>query len=275
MALRYQDKVTIVTGGSKGIGLGCVKVFAKAGSHVVFCGRNEEIGRQVEQDINSKGFHGHVKFVRCDVSSTDDLDQLLGEAIATHGHLDCLINNAGYHPDHLPIDDFSLQDAKDLMDLNFFSYFYLCKKALPYLRETKGNIINLSSLVGIQGQLRATTYCATKGAITSFSKALAVEEAKNGVRVNIVSPGNIWTPMWKSACPEEQTALQNAFADGCKQQVMGRFGTMEESGKLCLFLAAEATFTTGVDHILSGGSELGYGRKLETEARQTVEEAEQ
>lgn len=83
------------------------------------------------------------------------------------------------------------------MNLNFFSTFTLCKLCLPHLRETKGNIINMSSLVGIQGQRFATTYCATKGALTAFSKSLAIEEADHGVRINIVSPGNIWTPLWR------------------------------------------------------------------------------
>jgi NAD(P)-dependent dehydrogenase (short-subunit alcohol dehydrogenase family) len=135
-----------------------------------------------------------------------------------------------------------------------------CQQALPYLRKTKGNIINLSSLVGSMGQLHATTYVATKGAITAFSKALAIDEAANGVRVNSVSPGNIWTPLWKQAVDASPDAAK-ARAEGDAAQLVGRMGTIEEAGQLCLFLAAHATFTTGVDHILSGGAELGYGRK--------------
>jgi len=135
-----------------------------------------------------------------------------------------------------------------------------CQQALPYLRKTKGNIINLSSLVGSMGQLHATTYVATKGAITAFSKALAIDEAENGVRVNSVSPGNIWTPLGKQAVDVSPDAAKTR-SDGEHAQLLGRMGTIEEAGQLCLFLAAEATFTTGVDHILSGGAELGYGRK--------------
>jgi NAD(P)-dependent dehydrogenase (short-subunit alcohol dehydrogenase family) len=118
----------------------------------------------------------------------------------------------------------------------------------------------MSSLVGSIGQLHATTYVATKGAITAFTKALAVDEAAHGVRVNCVSAGNIWTPLWKvgaDAAPDPAKAR----ADGDAAQLLGRMGTIEEVGRLCLFLAAEATFTTGVDHVLSGGAELGYGRK--------------
>src|SRR6266550_8713041 len=116
-----------------------------------------------------------------------------------YSRLDCLINNAGWHPPHKPIDDFSIQDFRDLLELNLISVFAACKFALPYMRKTRGNIINLSSLVGIMGQLHATTYVATKGAITAFPKALAIDEAEHGVRINSVSPGNIYTPLWQEA----------------------------------------------------------------------------
>jgi len=97
-------------------------------------------------------------------------------------------------------------------------------------------------------------------AITAFTKALAVDEAPHGVRVNSVSPGNVYTPLWQEAI-DAAPDPQRCRADGEAAQVMGRMGTAEEVGRLCLFIAAEATFTTGVDHIISGGAELGYGQK--------------
>lgn len=143
------------------------------------------------------------------------------------------------------------------------SVFVACRRALPHLRTTRGNIINMSSLVGVMGQLHATTYVATKGAITAFTKALAVDEAAHGVRVNAISPGNIYTPLWQEAIDAAPDPAQ-CRADGEAAQPLGRMGTAEETGRLCVFLAAEATFTTGVDHIQSGGAELGYGRKTRT-----------
>ena len=116
-----------------------------------------------------------------------------------HGRLDCLVNNAGWHPPHKPIDEFSYQEFRDLFELNVMSMFAACQRALPHLRRTRGNIINMSSLVGAMGQLHATTYVATKGAITAFTKALAVDEAAHDVRVNSISPGNIYTPLWQEA----------------------------------------------------------------------------
>jgi len=257
--MTYTDKVVLVTGGSKGIGEGCVRVFVEAGAKVVFCSRGAKAGKALEAKVNKKG-PGSAFFLPCDVSKIDQVTGVVDETVRRHRRLDCLINNAGWHPPHKPIDDFSEQDFRDLLELNLVSIFAACRRALPHLRKTKGSIINLSSLVGQMGQLHATTYVATKGAITAFTKALAVDEAAHDVRVNSVSPGNIWTPLWEQAV-EQAPDPRKCKADGDAAQLLGRMGTIEEAGKLCLFLAAEATFTTGVDHVLSGGAELAYGRK--------------
>ncbi|MBI3854497.1 MAG: SDR family oxidoreductase [Planctomycetes bacterium] len=257
--MTYTDKVVLVTGASKGIGEGCVRVFAGAGAKVVFCARGERAGRALESQVNARG-PGSALFLPCDVSKVDQVEGVVDEAVKRHKRLDCLINNAGWHPPHKPIDGFSAQDFRELLELNLVSLFVACRRALPHLRKTKGSIINMSSLVGQMGQLHATTYVATKGAITSFTKALAVDEAVHDVRVNSVSPGNVWTPLWQEAV-DQAPDPKKCKADGEAAQLLGRMGTIEEAGKLCLFLAAEATFTTGVDHILSGGAELAYGRK--------------
>jgi NAD(P)-dependent dehydrogenase (short-subunit alcohol dehydrogenase family) len=264
--LRYADRVVIITGGSSGIGKGCAQEFVKAGAKVVICCNNEEEGTAAASALQivarTRGA-GDAAFVYCDVRKTEDLANLIETAVARHGRIDCLINNAGWHPPHKPIDDFSVEDFRELINLNLISIFTACKFALPYLRKTAGNIINISSLVATMGQLYATTYVTTKGGITAFTKALAIDEAVHGVRVNAVSPGNIYTPLWQEAI-EAAPNPQQFLAEGEASQVMGRMGTVEEVGRLCLFIAAEASFTTGVDHLISGGAELGYGRKSRT-----------
>lgn len=258
--MRYKDKVTIVTGGTKGIGAGCVKVFVEqGGANVVFCSRHEADGRAFEAELNAGG-PGRATFIRADVSKVDDIRHVIDATVERFGRIDCVINNAGWHPPHQPIDAFSVEDFRSLLELNLVSYFAACKFALPHLRRSKGNIINMSSLVASMGQLGATTYVATKGAITAFTKALAVDEAAYEVRVNSVSPGNIFTPLWQEAIDQAPDPAK-CRADGDAAQLLGRMGTIEEAGLLCLYLAADATFTTGVDHIISGGAELAYGRK--------------
>ncbi len=257
--MKYTDRVVIITGGSKGIGEGCVRAFVTAGSQVVFCSRTQKTGVKLAQEMNQLG-PGRAQFIACDVSQTEEIQRLIDATIAGHGQIDCLINNAGWHPPHQPIDDFSIQEFRNLLDLNLVSIFAACKFTLPHLRRSQGNIINLSSLVGSMGQLHATTYVATKGAITAFTKALAIDEAEHGVRVNSVSPGNVYTPLWQEAI-DASSHPEECRAEGDAAQLLSRMGTIGEVGQLCLFIAAEATFTTGVNHIISGGAELGYGRK--------------
>jgi NAD(P)-dependent dehydrogenase (short-subunit alcohol dehydrogenase family) len=263
MSIRYADKVVIVTGGTRGIGEGCVRAFVGAGSKVVFCARDPAGGPELAAELSAAG-PGEALFLPCDVSRVDQVEALVDRTVERHGRIDCLVNNAGWHPPHKPIDDFSYQEFRDLFELNVMGMFAACRRALPHLRRTRGSIVNIASLVGAMGQLHATTYVATKGAVTAFTKALAIDEAAHGVRVNSVSPGNIDTPLWQEAIDAAPDPAR-CRADGEAAQLLGRMGSIEETGRLCLFLAAEATFTTGVDHIQSGGAELGYGRKTRIE----------
>ncbi len=259
--LRYADKVVIVTGGSSGIGKGCAQEFVKEGARVVVCCNEEEQGAAVVNALRTIAQPpGDASFIYCDVRESEDIQNLIEATVSSYGRIDCLINNAGWHPPHKPIDEFSVDEFRELINLNLVSVFTACKLALPHLRQTKGNIINMASLVGAIGQRHAATYVATKGAITALTKALAIDEAPRGVRVNSISPGNIYTPLWQEAI-DAAADPQQYRADGEAAQLMDRMGTIEEVGRLCLFIAAEASFTTGVDHVISGGAELGYGRK--------------
>jgi NAD(P)-dependent dehydrogenase (short-subunit alcohol dehydrogenase family) len=259
--LRYADKVVIITGGTSGIGKGCAQEFVASGARVVVSSNDSDQGAAVTRALQALAQGpGEASFVYCDVRRPDDVQALIESTVSRHGGLDCLINNAGWHPPHKAIDDFSIDEFRALIDLNLISVFAACKFALPHIRTTKGNIINMASLVAGIGQRHAATYVATKGAIVSLTKALAIDEAPHGVRVNSVSPGNIDTPLWQEAIDAAPDPHQ-CRAEGEAAQVMGRMGTSEEVGRLCLFIASEATFTTGVDHIVSGGAELGYGRK--------------
>jgi len=255
--------VTIITGGSSGIGKGCAREFVRAGAKVVICCNDEEQGTAVAEDLREEARAqgaGDISFVYCDVRSAEDLRRLVESTLALHGRIDCLINNAGWHPPPKSIDGFSVAEFRELLELNLVGVFAACQLALPALRAARGNIINMSSLVGRIGQHHATTYVATKGAVTAFTKALAIDEAAHGVRVNAVSPGNIYTPLWQEAIDAAPDPAR-CLLEGEVAQLVGRMGRPEEVGRLCLYLAAEATFTTGVDHVISGGAELGYGRK--------------
>ncbi len=263
------DKVTIITGGTRGIGLATAGVFVRAGASVVICARGKQEGERVAAELDSAG-PGTCHFVPCDVTKADEVQLVVEEAVRLHGRLDCLINNAGWHPDHRPIDGFSAEEFEELLRLNLVAYFVGCRCALPYLRKTKGNIINISSLVGDIGQEWATIYCATKGGITAFTKALAVDEARQGVRVNVVLPGNVRSDMFDKFVDAKPNAREvrdyiNSW------QWLGRVAEPEEIGRICLFLASDgASFITGVEFPVTGGAELAYGIKWQKEGRITI-----
>jgi NAD(P)-dependent dehydrogenase (short-subunit alcohol dehydrogenase family) len=258
--IEYTDKVVIVTGGTKGIGRATVEVFAAAGARVVFCSHEDEGGQPLAESATAKG-PGRASFERCDVSQADAFEQFVQSVGEREQRIDCLVNNAGWHPPHKAIDDFTVDEFRSLLELNVVSVFVGCRAALPWLRQSRGAIVNIASLVATIGQHHATTYVATKGAVLALTKALAVDEAHYGVRVNAISPGNIYTPLWQQAI-DQSSDPGRTRADGEAAQPLGRMGTPHEVGRLCLYLAAEATFTTGADHFVTGAAELDYGRKV-------------
>src|SRR3954451_23787191 len=130
--MRYTDKVTIITGGSKGIGEGCVRAFAEARAKVVFCARGSQAGEALALEVN-RSQPGAARFIQCDVSKVEDIQNLIKATTDEFGRIDCLINNAGWHPPHHPIDEFSVEDFRHLLDLNLVSIFAACKFALPHL----------------------------------------------------------------------------------------------------------------------------------------------
>ncbi|XP_053117789.1 17-beta-hydroxysteroid dehydrogenase 14 isoform X3 [Hemicordylus capensis] len=162
--LRYPGKVVIVTGGTRGIGEGIMREFVRQGAKVVFCAPESEgeRGQALQRELKDSGSPGEGRFQVCDVLSEMDIKNLVSVTIEHYGRLDCLVNNAGWHPPEQQMDDVTAQEFRHLIDLNVVSCFLMAKYALPYLRKTKGNLINISSLVSIMGQKYAVPYVATK-----------------------------------------------------------------------------------------------------------------
>nr|XP_060636453.1 17-beta-hydroxysteroid dehydrogenase 14-like [Anolis sagrei ordinatus] len=260
--LQYPGKVVIVTGGTRGIGEAIVKEFVHQGAKVVFCAteREEDQGKAIVQELKHCGGPGEAYFQICDVRCERAIQNLVAVTIELYGCLDCLVNNVGVHPPYRTIDECTAEDFHNLMAINAGSYFLASKYALPFLRKTKGNIINMSSIVGNFGDRKSPIFVATKGAITAMTKALAIDESKYCVRVNSISPANVWTSMWARLANEDSDP-EAAIQKGNDFQLMGRMGTPAEIAKAALFLAADATFCTGFDLVASGGAELGFAHK--------------
>ncbi len=255
--MRFHDRVAAVTGGAKGIGEGCCRVFCREGGKVAILDRDAIAGERLAADLMAIG-PGEATFFPCDVAAQEQLRSAIEAAVARFGRLDCLINNAGVHPPATSIDETPIEGMEQLMRVNYLSTFAGCKFALPHLRATRGTIVNMSSMTAVLGQHLSTAYCATKAAQVGLTKALAIECGPYGVRVNAILPSNVDTPLmreWAATLDDPRSALDRVAG----LQVFGRMATPEEIGRVALFLATEdSSFLTGQAIEADGGAGLDY-----------------
>lgn len=253
----FRDKVVLITGGGSGIGLGCVEVFWAAGCRVAIVDQDAAAMNRVSEHLGPAA-QDRLRGWEADVADSPRLQRVIHEAAASWGRLDFLINNAGIHPPDTPLEDNSDEALQRVMQVNFNGTYVACRTALSYLRETRGAIVNMSSMTAVLGQRNSTAYCASKGAQLSFTKSMALEAADSGVRVNAVLPGNVDTPLmrsWANTLPDPDAALQRIAA----LQPLGRMASSQEIGRVCLFLCSEAaSFITGQGLQVDGGASLDY-----------------
>jgi 3-oxoacyl-[acyl-carrier protein] reductase len=244
MDLGLQDKVAIVTGGSRGIGKGIARGLIAEGCNVVICGRTEETLQQTKQAFQD--LPGTILPLVADVTKRQDIDHLITTASATFDKIDILVNNVGGNRRN-PVADTSEEDWQDIIDLNLMSHVNVTRAVLPVMKKQKsGSIIFISSIFGREmGGKGLAIYNTTKSAVISFAKVLALESAAEGIRVNSVAPGSIRFPggSWDKRC----LADPEGMAEFIKQTLpIGRFGTVEEIANVVVFLASErAGLVTG------------------------------
>jgi meso-butanediol dehydrogenase/(S,S)-butanediol dehydrogenase/diacetyl reductase len=239
--------VVLVTGASSGIGAATAIAFAEAGWDVMAAGRDE--GRLEEvADVSDD-----IATWTGDLTESDDCNELIADTIDEFGHLDCLVNSAGIIV-RANVADTSDDDWRATMAVNLDAPFYLSRAALPHLLQTTGSIVNIASDWGLKGGRRASAYCASKGAIIQLTRAMALDYAIDGLRINAVCPGDIDTPMLASEAEDSGIALDEYLAQAAGESPNGRIGTPEEVAALVLFLAGEsATNITGAAIPIDGG----------------------
>lgn len=255
--MRFSNRVVLITGAAKGIGQGCADVFHDAGGQIALLDRDSDAGLALTDRLNTVR-SGSARFYDCDVADAEKLTKTVHQVAKDFGRLDCLINNAGIHPPDASLADTSLADLMRVIQVNFVSTFVASRAAIEHLRQTRGSIVNMSSMTAVLGQKNSAAYAATKGAQLSFTKSLALELGSDGVRVNAVLPSNVDTPLmrsWAASLPDPEFALRRI----AELQVFGRMATVEEIGKVCLFLASDdASFVTGQGIEVEGGASLDY-----------------
>jgi len=241
-----EGKVAVITGGSSGIGLATAQLFRDSGAKVAISGRNQ---KSLDDAIKELG--AGVVAVRSDVSKLSDLDTLFNLVVKKLGRIDVLFANAGIATFAL-LSDVSEDAYDETFDINVKGVFFTIQKAIPHLNDNASIILN-SSFVNQAGVPTTSVYAASKAAVRSLARGISSELASRGIRVNVVSPGPIATPLYgKLGLPKESV---DAFAANIVSQVpLKRFGQPEEVAQTVLFLAGSASsYITGVELNVDGG----------------------
>jgi len=228
-----------------GIGKGCCVALAKAGASVVFGDIHQEKGKLLEEEWkkDKRPEDGEITFLHWDATKVADCKELVKLTVAKHGKIDVLFNNVGIQPPAIPIHLLDEAVWDKVMDVNLKSIYLMCKEAIPHMLKTGGSIINNASIQGLMSQKGVTAYAASKGAILSLTRALAVEYGQFNIRVNTICPGTIQTDLGAA-----NTNLDYAISN----TPLGNLGVPQDIAEVVIFLAT-SRWITGQNITVDGG----------------------
>lgn len=245
---RFKDKVVLVTGATAGIGRATAEAFAREGAKLVVTGRNTAAGEALAAELKRNGTA--VEFVAGDASLEATAKGWVEAAVKRFGRLDVAVNNAGVEGELGPVTGQTEANYTHVFDTNVKGLLFALKHQVPALTKHGGAIVNLSSMAGAIGMAGVSVYVASKHAVNGLTRAVALEVARSGVRVNAVAPGGIATPMLERFTGGSKDT-QAGFAG---THPVGRFGSAEEIAHAILYLASdEAKFVTGSVLAIDGG----------------------
>lgn len=248
---QFQNKVVIVTGGAKGIGRAISLSFAREGANVLCADVDVKAGEQITQD--AKDLAGKLVFVNADVSQAANCKKLVDQAVADFGGLDILCNNVGIQPtsSYLPAHEVTEEMWDRIINVNLKSRFLMTKYGVPEMKKRGGGvIINTASVQGLQSALGVAPYAASKGGDLSLTRQLALEYAKDNIRVLAINPGTIETPL----ALEASSSVEELRKAAAEDHPLGRIAQPQEVANVVLFLASDqASFMTGEYINVDGG----------------------
>jgi len=245
--MRLEGKIALISGGARGIGAATARLMAREGATVVIGDILQKDGLGTEAEISEAG--GEALFVSLDVTSEADWNAAVSVTVTKYGKLDILVNNAGISS-RTGVEETTVESWDQVMDINAKGVFLGTKVAIPEMRKAGGgSIINISSIYGIVGSGASSAYHAAKGAVRVFTKAAAIQYAKDGIRVNSVHPGFVDTPM-----TEAHHGIPSVRQARTSQTPLGRLGVSEDIAPGILYLASDqSSFVTGSELVIDGG----------------------
>jgi NAD(P)-dependent dehydrogenase (short-subunit alcohol dehydrogenase family) len=256
--MKLKDKVVVITGAASGIGRACAMEFAKAGATVIVADINLKGAQETVQQIEA--INGTAIAIKTDVSQPESVIQLVELTIKKYSKIDALVNNAAIQINKT-IEHTTFLEWNQQMSINVGGIFLCSKYCLPYLRETKGSIVNMSSVNGFFVEPMCAGYCTTKAAIIGMTKAMAIDHGNEGVRVNCICPGYIDAGLAEGYFQSQPDPLK-AREEAGKLHALWRIGRPEEVGKVAVFLASDdASFMTGASVVVDGGFGSGLPPK--------------
>lgn len=257
----FANKVAIVTG-TTGIGKAIARRLACGGAHVLACGIDNAANAELRSEAAPANFSIEVQ--HCDVSSAEDAEAAVAKCIQSFGGLDILINAAAIHP-YGTVTELDLETWNRCLSVNVTGIFLFARLSVPEMKKRGGGaIVNVASVQGHACQRGVAAYVASKGAILSLTRALALDYADDGIRVNSISPGSVATPMLELAARtfSPELSINDVFKRFGEAHPLGRVGTPEEVAELAAFLASDkAAFCTGADYLVDGGLLAGLAVK--------------
>lgn len=254
--MKLTNKTIFITGGASGIGRECVAAYLRAGARVGVLDRDENALHELKTEFGDKA----LLTVRGDVRQKEDIKTGIEKTVAAFGSLHVIHNNAGIASPSKPLDQTSEDEWDSLFEINLKSVYHTTQYGLEYLKQTRGNILNTSSMVGEIGQENHAAYVATKGGMSALTKAMALDYAPFGIRVNAVCPAGVWTPMLRKWAGEQPNAgeIEEYLND---IHPLGDCPEGDVIADVAVFLISDAArFVTGCIMPVSGGAELGYRR---------------
>lgn len=248
----WSNRVAIVTGGGGGIGEAVAQRFASVGASVVVVGRTGSKAERVAARIREDGGRAHA--IAADVSSEDDVRRVAAETLNTFGRIDVLVNNAAICP-QVRLTDLTLTQWNEVMTNNLTSVFLFCREVIPSMLAAGGGaIVNVSSVHALATLEGYSAYAASKAGIVALTRAVALDYAKQNIRVNAVLPGAVRTPMLESSVKSLDTSREDIMRQWNEAQPIGRVGLPEEIASVVLFAASpDNSFMTGATLVADGG----------------------